>query len=99
NLRRPSAEFKSMPTFSNCRVRNVSTDLTKSKEFADAKELLSENLFWREGKYECELEIQEASRKLPMRKRFEFVISKPGAAKLRNNVNMVESYLRNVALN
>jgi hypothetical protein len=84
--------------FLKAHSQDPASELLRSKEFSQAKDLLAEDLFWKEGEYTCELEIYESNRKAPHRESFKFLLTKADATELRDNVSSIEPYLRQATL-
>jgi hypothetical protein len=67
--------------------------LMKAKEVVQAQEFFAGNMYWKEGSYTFEVEMQIVGRK-PQRQRFTGTFRREDIEKLQSNIPLFESHLR-----
>jgi hypothetical protein len=61
----------------------------RTKEFEQAKQLLTDSIFWREGSYSLEVKVYGKQIKTPHREVFEVNLTRPEIEELRKNLDLV----------
>lgn len=68
--------------------------LLNSKEFFEARDFFKNSMYWKQGKYIFEVNIQEIRLSTPHKESFSLVLSKDDIEKLQKNTDQLETYLR-----
>lgn len=85
-------------TYLKGQEENAAELMVKSKEFKQALEFYTKDIFWKEGDYEIKLILTISNKKSPHVQNFSFALSKEDIAVLHENLDMFEPFLRKTIL-
>jgi hypothetical protein len=75
-------------------VNDAEDSLIKTREFMDAQDFFNKNFYWKEGRYDFDVELEIVGRSSRHKERFVVVFTTPDVGALQENTPLYESQVR-----